>query len=150
MARNERGFTSVWVLLLSLFIVVMGIAAFDVWHVFTEQRTIAARADAAAAAGAQALDVARFNDSNGSTLALDVDDAESLAAQRLAADLGVTEVPSCAGSDPESGTCWDIKVANPPGAAPSVTVTVRRRVGFSLLPGSQVVVATSTASPQVA
>jgi len=150
MVRNERGFTSVWVLLLSLFIVVMGIAAFDVWHVFTEQRTIAARADAAAAAGAQALDVDAFNSSNGSTLALVEVDAAELAAQRLAADLGVTEVPSCASSDPESGTCWDIEVANPPGAAPSVTVTVRNRVGFSLLPGSQVGVATSAASPQVA
>lgn len=141
---DERGFTSAWVLVLATLIVVFGVAAFDIWRVFSEQRELAAQADRAAAAGAQAINETAFaaDPTNARILLIEGDATGSAYARALAQlqELGKED-------DVE------IVVTNPgPGqnSAPTVTVTVRREVKLSFFPTDQVVSATSTASPQIA
>lgn len=155
----EAGFTSAWVLGFSLFIMILGIAALDIWHVYTEQRTLAARADAAAAAAAQAIDVAAYQDPAGSRLLLNGSDARDFAAKRMKADIkqlngnAPAACPALA-QDVTATPCAEIVVTNPPAgstSAPTVKVTVKARVAFTIfspLRGSQVVSASSTASPR--
>jgi uncharacterized membrane protein len=152
--RNESGFTSMWVLVLSMLTLAFGVVAFDLWRVFTDQRRLAARADAAAVAAAQAVDVGRYTTSNGTTLVLDKGEAEDLAKARLELDLGGP--PGACGAELTPEPCWKITVQNPGdsgvplNAAPSVTVELRQRVKLAQLIGDRDITATSTASPQVA
>ena len=163
-AADERGFTTVWILGITMFVMVLGIAAFDIWHVFTEQRTLAARADAAAAAAAQAVDVDAFSSqtfTNGSPkLVLMTDGSpEGLARARLQADMSELkkeEPADCADANlATAGTvCATVTIVNPDASGspkPSVTVTVKKRVAFTLfspLQGGQTVTATAIASPR--
>lgn len=54
--RDERGTTTLWVLGLCLCLLFLGGAVLDLWRVVEERRSLAAMADAAAAAGTSGLD----------------------------------------------------------------------------------------------
>lgn len=149
--RDERGFTSVWVLGLTMMILVMGIAVFDAWNVYATQRKLTAQADAAAAAGAQGVDVGEFESTNGMVLVLAADDVTTLASKRLSADLGAGKVDTGNAATPTADkAAATIIVADD---SKSVTVTLSRKVNFTIFAilgkDSQTVTASATAAPQL-
>lgn len=54
--RDDRGTVAVWVLGLCVGLIFLGGLSLDVWRAFTERRVLAGMADAAAVAGATAID----------------------------------------------------------------------------------------------
>jgi len=82
---DERGSVTVWLLGLAVMLLPLGGLALDLDRSFSERRAVAAAADAAALAGAGALDEARYR-SDG-TLVLDPVTAEARARQSLAGQL---------------------------------------------------------------
>jgi Flp pilus assembly protein TadG len=80
MARGEDGTTTVFMLGLCVAILFLGGLSLDFWHVLAERRTLAAMADAAAAAGANGLDEASARDG---VIALDPGRAQQLAYAEL-------------------------------------------------------------------
>ena len=59
-AREEEGFVTVWVLGLAMVLLFVGGLSLDLWRAFSERRSLAAAADAAAIAGASGIDEAAF------------------------------------------------------------------------------------------
>jgi len=55
-ARSESGTITLWMLGLCLMLFLLGGISLDLWRAFSERRALAATADAAAVAGASALD----------------------------------------------------------------------------------------------
>lgn len=163
--HRDDGFSTVWVLGLSVIVLVLGTAVFDVWQVFGTQRTLTARADAAAAAAAQAVDVASYEGTPSRLQLLDgrADEAGSaanLAKARLQKDLPagtpltvtVVTSDSCSGTPANNDVIVCIKVDNGTSNQPTVTVTLKRQVNFTIFRllgySSQTVTASGTAGPR--
>ena len=62
-ARYESGTITLWMLGLCLMLLLLGGISLDLWRAFSERRSLAASADAAAVAGASALDEAAYRNS---------------------------------------------------------------------------------------
>ena len=62
-ARRESGTITLWMLGLCLMLFLLGGISLDLWRAFSERRTLAASADAAAVAGASALGGAEYRNS---------------------------------------------------------------------------------------
>jgi len=62
-SRDESGTTTLWMLGLCLMLFLLGGISLDLWRAFSERRSLAASADAAAVAGASALDEAAYRSS---------------------------------------------------------------------------------------
>jgi Flp pilus assembly protein TadG len=62
-ARRERGTITMWTLGLCVMLFLLGGISLDLWRAFSERRSLAATADAAAVAGASALDEAAYRSS---------------------------------------------------------------------------------------
>jgi Flp pilus assembly protein TadG len=58
--RREAGTITLWMLGLCLMLFLLGGISLDLWRAFSERRSLAATADAAAVAGASALDEAAY------------------------------------------------------------------------------------------
>jgi Flp pilus assembly protein TadG len=56
-ARGERGTITLWILGLCLMLFALGGISLDLWRAFSDRRSLASAADAAAVAGGTALDV---------------------------------------------------------------------------------------------
>ena len=61
--HEESGTTTLWILGLCLMLFLLGGISLDLWRAFSERRSLAATADAAAVAGASALDEAAYRSS---------------------------------------------------------------------------------------
>jgi Flp pilus assembly protein TadG len=61
--RSESGTTALWMLGLCLMLFLLGGISLDLWRAFSERRSLSATADAAAVAGASALDEAAYRGS---------------------------------------------------------------------------------------
>ena len=97
--RNQPGVALVWVaLMMPMFLSIIGLAL-DGGLVFRAQRQLQNDADGAARAGAMQIDQQLYRQSNGATVALDVNRA-----QQVAADYVRTQAPSVTGhvaADPQ-------------------------------------------------
>jgi Flp pilus assembly protein TadG len=62
-ARPESGTITMWMLGLCVMLFLLGGISLDLWRAFSERRSLAATADAAAVAGASALDEAAYRSS---------------------------------------------------------------------------------------
>jgi Flp pilus assembly protein TadG len=62
-ARRESGTITLWMLGLCLMLFLLGGISLDLWRAFSERRSLAATADAAAVAGASALDEPAYRSS---------------------------------------------------------------------------------------
>jgi Flp pilus assembly protein TadG len=60
---DQSGTTTLWMLGLCLMLFLLGGISLDLWRAFSERRSLAATADAAAVAGASALDEAAYRSS---------------------------------------------------------------------------------------
>jgi len=85
MPRRESGTITIWILGLCLMLFLLGGISLDLWRAFSERRALAAAADAAALAGASALDEGAYRRSG--AVQLLPADAERLAAASLARQL---------------------------------------------------------------
>jgi Flp pilus assembly protein TadG len=88
-AQEEEGSVTLWTLGAVLLVLVLGGLAFDLNAGFAARRTLAAAADSAAQAGANALDVAAYR--RDGTRQLDPTLAEQLATESLAGQ-GLTQL----------------------------------------------------------
>jgi Flp pilus assembly protein TadG len=68
-ACGESGTITLWMLGLCLMLFLLGGISLDLWRAFSERRSLAATADAAAVAGASALDEAAYRSSGAVRLA---------------------------------------------------------------------------------
>jgi Flp pilus assembly protein TadG len=82
-ARSDGGFVTVWILGLCVTLLFLGGISLDLWRAFSARRALAAVADAAAVAGASALDLTQ-HDAHG-RLMLDPGQARQRALDSLAA-----------------------------------------------------------------
>jgi uncharacterized membrane protein len=132
--RHERGTITLWLLGLCLLLLGLGGISLDLWRSFSERRAVAAAADAAALAGASAVDATEYRSSG--RLILVPDEAEQRARASLSGQLDRTALRGA-----------DIRAA--PDA---VTVVVHGRVGVTLLSlfgaGDLEVRVTATAQPR--
>lgn len=113
--RSERGAVTLWLLGLALLLLPLGGLALDLSRSFSERRALAGAADAAALAGAGALDEARYRAEG--VVALDPVRAETLARRSLDSQLDRTSAEGVSvRADPTS-----------------VTVTVEGTVDLTLL-----------------
>ena len=85
MRRRESGTITIWILGLCLMLFLLGGISLDLWRAFSERRALAAAADAAALAGASALDEGVYRQSG--SVQLVPADAERRAAASLARQL---------------------------------------------------------------
>jgi Flp pilus assembly protein TadG len=134
-ARRESGTITMWMLGLCLMLFLLGGISLDLWRAFSERRSLAATADAAAVAGASALDEAAYRTSG--AVRLDPGDAQRRAQASLAEQL-------------DRRALRDARVIASEG---EVTVTVGGSVDFSLLqivaPGDEFdITVRATARPQ--
>lgn len=113
--RRERGSVTLWLLGVCLMLFALGGISLDLWRSFSARRALAATADAAALAGASALDEDRYRAAG--VVALAPRDAEARARASLASQLDRAAMRGA-----------DVRVENN-----SVTVVVRGDVGFTLL-----------------
>jgi Flp pilus assembly protein TadG len=113
--RSERGSVTVFVLGLCVLMLFVGGLALDLWRAFSERVALASAADAAAAAGANALDAGHFRRTGEARL--DPARAEQLALDSIAAQ---ADRRSLTGATAEA-------------SAEAVTVTAVGRVDFTLL-----------------
>ncbi len=132
---RESGTTTMWMLGLCLMLFLLGGISLDLWRAFSERRSLAGSADAAAVAGASALDEAAYRE--GSVVRLVPGDAERRARASLADQL-------------DRRALRDARVA---ATEQQVTVTVSGSVDFSLLqmltPGDSFAISVrATARPQ--
>jgi Flp pilus assembly protein TadG len=115
---DEGGFAILWILGLTLVVMALGGVSVDLWRGFTERRSIAEIADAAAHAGASGIDEGVYRDTG--QVVLDAGPngrAVQLAQQNLASQ-----------ADKRSLTAWSVS------ATPQqVTVQVAGDVHLSLL-----------------
>lgn len=132
--RDERGAVTIWVLGLVFPMLLLGGLSLDLWRGFSERRSLAGIADAAAVAGANALDTDRLYATD--EIRLDPGLAEELARANLASQL-----------DDRSLDGWDVMATEN-----SVTVRLTGTVDLTLLgmfydqPWS--IAVTATARPQ--
>ena len=134
-ARLERGTTTLWMLGLCLMLFLLGGISLDLWRAFSERRSLAATADAAAVAGASALDEAAYRSSG--AVRLVPADARRRAQASLADQL-------------DRRALRDARIE---ATEEEVTVVVGGSVDFSLLqiaaPGDQFAISVrATARPQ--
>lgn len=134
-SRRESGTVTLWMLGLCLMLFLLGGISLDLWRAFSERRSLAATADAAAVAGASALDEAAYR-SHG-VVRLVPADAQRRAHASLAEQL-------------DRRALRDARVE---ATEEEVTVTVGGSVDFSLLqivaPGDRFAVTVrATARPQ--
>jgi Flp pilus assembly protein TadG len=133
--RRESGTITMWMLGLCMMLFLLGGVSLDLWRAFSERRSLAATADAAAVAGASALDEAAYR--SGGVVRLDPADAQRRAQASLAEQL-------------DRRALRDARVVASDG---EVTVTVAGSVDFSLLqvvaPGDEFdITVRATARPQ--
>jgi uncharacterized membrane protein len=114
-SRRDRGSVTLWALGMCLIVLAVGGIGMDLWRAYSERRALGAAADAAALAGASAIDVDFYR----STGAVRLDRAE--AARRAAVSLA-TQL------DRRSLTRTRISARSD-----EVAVVVRGRVTFTLL-----------------
>jgi Flp pilus assembly protein TadG len=134
-ARRESGTVTVWVLGLCVLLFLLGGISLDLWRAFSERRSLAATADAAAVAGASALDEAAYR--NTGAVRLVPADAQRRAQASLAEQL-------------DRRALRDARVE---ATEEAVMVTVEGSVDFSLLqiaaPGDALAITVhATARPQ--
>jgi Flp pilus assembly protein TadG len=134
-ARRESGTITLWMLGLCLMLFLLGGISLDLWRAFSERRSLAASADAAAVAGASALDEAAYR-STGAVRLVPAD------AQRRARASLVDQLDRRALRDARIEATED-----------TVIVTVGGSVDFSLLqivaPGDEFAITVhATARPQ--
>jgi len=115
MTAREEGSVTLWLLGVSIMLIALGGISIDLWRSFSSRRALAAGADAAALAGASAIDEQRYRDSGIVVLLPTV--AERRARDSLASQL---DQASLLGADVAA-------------TEQSVTVVVHGRVGFTLL-----------------
>jgi Flp pilus assembly protein TadG len=80
--RSERGFFTIWVLGLCVFLFMIGGLSLDLWRAFSQQRALTAMTDGASVAGASQLDLTAFKEQT-STVKLDPSAAKAKAAEYL-------------------------------------------------------------------
>ncbi len=113
--RGASGTTTLWLLGICLVLFALGGISLDLWRAFSERRALAATADAAALAGASAIDEAHYRSSG--AILLDPVVAESRARDHIAQQLDRAALRSVSvRADTEA-----------------VTVVVHGRVGYTLL-----------------
>jgi Flp pilus assembly protein TadG len=131
---DQRGTITLWMLGLCLMLFLLGGISLDLWRSFSERRALAATADAAALAGASAIDEDRYRQFG--DVVLVPHEAEARARASIAEQL-----------DRDALRGVEIRVASD-----SVTVTARGRVELSLLnlldTADVEVVVTATATPR--
>ncbi len=132
--RGASGTVTLWVLGVCVMLFALGGISLDLWRAFSERRSLAATADAAALAGASAIDEARYRTSG--TVVLVPALAESRARAHVARQLDRTALRSVSVQADDA----------------AVTVVVRGEVGFTLLgvlqPGAFEIRVTATATPR--
>jgi Flp pilus assembly protein TadG len=134
---DESGTTTLWMLGLCLMLLLLGGISLDLWRAFSERRALAASADAAAVAGASALDEAAYRSSG--VVRLVPADARRRAQASLADQL-------------DRRSLRDARIE---ATEEEVTVVVGGSVDFSLLqiadPGDEFAITVrATARPQAA
>lgn len=133
-AAGERGTITLWILGLCLMLFLLGGISLDLWRSFSERRALAATADAAALAGASAIDEDRYRQSG--EVLLVPSEAEARARASIAHQL---DKDALRGIDVHATT-------------EIVTVIARGRVGLTLLnllhTADLDVVVTATATPR--
>lgn len=134
--RDERGTVTLWMLGLCLVILLIGGLSLDLWRAFSERRSLASAADAAAVAGASALDEAAYR--RDGTVRLVAPEAERRAALSLS---GQDDARALSGARIEA-------------TEEEVEVVVTGSVAFSLLrlvtPGDFEITVRATARPETA
>ncbi len=113
--NQERGTTTFWLLGLCLMLFALGGISVDLWRSFSARRALAAGADAAALAGASAIDEDQYRSTG--TLVLLPALAERRARSSLSSQLDTAA----------------LRAVDVDATARSVTVVVRGNVTFSLL-----------------
>ena len=134
-ARGESGTITLWLLGLCLLLFALGGISLDLWRAFSERRALAATADAAALAGASAIDEDQYRSSGAVVLVPSL--AEARARAQVAQQL-------------DRASLRDVSVH---ADADAVTVVVHGAVGFTLLgvlapAGDLAVHVTATATPR--
>jgi Flp pilus assembly protein TadG len=134
-ARRESGTITMWMLGLCVMLFLLGGISLDLWRAFSERRSLAGTVDAAAVAGASALDETAYRSSG--TVRLVPADAQRRAQASLADQL-------------DRRALRDARVE---ATEEAVTVTVDGSVDFSLLqivaPGDEFdITVRATARPQ--
>ena len=114
-SREHRGTITLWLLGCCLMVLALGGMSLDLWRAFSERRALASAADAAALAGASAIDEDRYRSAAEMAIVPELAAARARASLRSQLDA--------------SGLSHADVVVN----ADTVTVTVRGHVGFSLL-----------------
>lgn len=112
---RERGTTTFWLLGLCLMLFALGGISLDLWRSFSSRRALAASADAAALAGASAIDEDRYR-ATGALVLL-----PTLAERRARTNLS-TQLDTAA-----------VRGVDVDASERAVTVVVRGNVAFSLL-----------------
>ena len=135
LTRGESGTVTMWVLGLCVMLFLLGGISLDLWRAFSERRSLAATADAAAVAGASALDEAAYRSTG--AVRLVPADARRRAQASLAEQL-------------DRRALRDVLVE---ATEEDVTVAVEGSVDFSLLqiaaPGDELAITVhATARPQ--
>jgi Flp pilus assembly protein TadG len=132
--ERERGTITLWILGLCLMLFLLGGISLDLWRSFSERRALAATADAAALAGASAIDEDRYRQSG--EVVLVPTEAEARARASIAAQL-----------DKDALRGVEVRATTE-----VVTVVARGRVGLTLLnllhTADVDVVVTATATPR--
>jgi Flp pilus assembly protein TadG len=113
--NTQRGSITIWMLGLCVMMLLLGGLSLDLWRAFSERRALASATDAAAVAGASAIDIDAFRDTN--TVRLDPQVATERAHASLADQL---DLDSLGG----------VRVR---ADRNRVVVETRGRVGFTLL-----------------
>lgn len=130
---DDSGQATIWVLALCVILLAFGGISLDLSRAFSAWRSLAATADASAAAGASGIDEGAFRVTGGDTVQLD----PALAEQRAYASLAVQEDDT------------EITGYQASASTEQVTVVVHGRVDFTLLrllPGDDAIAVTATAS----
>jgi Flp pilus assembly protein TadG len=132
--QGHEGTITLWLLGLCLLLFALGGISLDLWRGFSERRALAATADAAALAGASAIDESRYR-SSGEVVLIPAE-AEARARAGIALQL-----------DRRALRAVDVRAD-----ADAVTVVVHGNVGFTLLSllhqGDLTVQVTATATPR--
>ena len=133
--RAEAGTITLWMLGISLLLFALGGMSLDLWRAFSERRSLAATADAAALAGASAIDEDRYRTSGAVELIPSL--AESRAREHISRQLDRRA----------------LRRVSVHADAEAVTVVGHGEVGFTLLGvlaprGDFEIEVTSTATPR--
>jgi Flp pilus assembly protein TadG len=137
---NERGSVTVFGLGLVVLILSVGAMSIDMWRVITVRQDLLHRADAAASAGANAIDIVQYRLTG--QLVLDAVHAP-MVANRMIGSVG----------DPVVASTSEVQVRDGDGIPNDLVVSLSAEVDFALLgaltgQGSIVVTVESVASPE--